>query len=255
MSAETPTSIDVRKETDVAPENTDVALMFSGGLDSSAAALELARQYRRVHLLTYRNGFGHFFVDRSRQRAAAIREALKDTPGAGEIVHEVLSTRDHFDQLLVKSAVADFKEYKSGFIWCMGCKLAMHARSAAYCLENGITKMTDGSNSGTDEMVEQSLLSLSMVRAFYKRFDIDFFTPVYEQTREQSRKTLEKLGVRTGFKVMDRHLGVQPTCVAGELYYMPYLLFNKRVKHEDKVVMSFIAAKMPIAEKLVREGT
>ena len=226
--------------------------MFSGGLDSSAAALGLARQFRRVHLLTYRNGFGHFFTERSRDRAEAIRRALADDPEAGEIVHALMSTKEHFEDLLVKTAAADFKEYRSGFIWCMGCKLAMHARSAAYCLIHGIEKMTDGSNAGTDEMVEQSLISLSMVRAFYERFAIEFFTPVYEQTRDDSRRALEEHGVRTGVRVMDRHLGVQPTCIAGELYYMPYLLFNKRVKHEDEVVASFIAAKMPIAERVVR---
>lgn len=225
--------------------------MFSGGLDSSAAALHLAQHHRRVHLLTYNNGFGHFFVQRSAKRAQALRRALRDQPGAGELIHSVLSTRDDFDKLLVSTAVADFGKYKSGFVWCMGCKLAMHARSAAYCLQNGVAKMADGSNSGTSEMVEQSLLSLSMVRAFYARHSIEFFTPVYEQEREQSRERLAEMGVRSGIAVLDRQLGIQPTCVAGELYYMPYLLFNKRVKHEDDVVARFIAAKLPIADEIV----
>ncbi len=229
-----------------------IALMFSGGLDSSAAALSLAPRHRELHLLTYANGFGHFGQQRSRNRVAAIRQALGQQVGE-RIHHSVLSTRDLMQRLVVDTAARDFASFRSGFIWCMGCKLAMHARSAAYCQEHGITTMADGSNSGTDEMVEQSLLSLSMVRAFYAGFGIDFITPVYEQSRDESREILDRAGMKAGIKVLDRHLGVQPTCVAGELYYLPYLLFNKRVKHEDKVVGRYIREKLPIARELVAD--
>lgn len=34
-------------------ESSEISLMFSGGVDSTATALILAEQYDRVHLLTY----------------------------------------------------------------------------------------------------------------------------------------------------------------------------------------------------------
>jgi len=229
-------------------KHDEIALMFSGGLDSTATAIMLAEKYARVHLITYRTGYGHFRHDRTRKRVDALNRAMGD-----RFVYTLMSTKSYFDQILVDSALADFKKYKSGFIWCMGCKVAMHMRSAIYCLENGLRYMSDGSNEGTNEMVEQMLVSLTLIRFFYERYGIDFGTPVYEMTRDESRELLEKWGLEMGVRVMDRHLGVQPTCIAGELYYVPYLLFNKRVKHDEATVASFIDEKQRICDGIVRD--
>ncbi len=111
--------------------------------------------------------------------------------------------------------------------------------------------MADGSNSDTDEMVEQSLLSLSLIRFFYEDLGVDFGTPVYDDAREASRDALRGGGVRTGLTVLDRQLGIQPSCVAGALYYLPYLLLNKAVKHEEDRVAGFFEAKTELARSLV----
>jgi len=126
-------------------------------------------------------------------------------------------------------------------------------RSAIYCLENGVPHMTDGSNEDTNEMVEQMLISLTLIRFFYDSLDIEFGTPVYEISREESRSLIKKWRLNMGYQVMDRHLCIQPTCIAGELYYMPYLLFNKRVKHDEEQVSQFIEEKQVICERIIRE--
>jgi hypothetical protein len=46
----------------------EIALMFSGGVDSTATAVMLAERYRRIHLVTYRNGYGHWYHHRSAAR-------------------------------------------------------------------------------------------------------------------------------------------------------------------------------------------
>ena len=126
-------------------------------------------------------------------------------------------------------------------------------RSAIYCLENGVRFMTDGSNMDTEEMVEQSLLSLSMIQHFYEDLTVEFGTPVYDVRRADSKKLIKDLNLNMGIEVMDRHLCIQPTCLAGELYYMPYLLFNKRVKHDEHDVARFIEEKSRIARAIVSE--
>lgn len=224
----------------------EVALMFSGGLDSTAAALALADRYERVHLLTYRNGYGHYYHHRTSRRAADLaREA------SCRFTWTLIESRRWFDRIVVDTLREDWLAHRSGFVWCMGCKLAMHARSAAWCLENGILEMSDGSSSDTDEMVEQSLLSLSLIRFFYEDLDVDFGTPVYEAGRDAKREALSRKGMRLGAQVMGRHLAVQPTCLAGELYYTPYLLFNKPVAHDEAEVARFIDGKQRIARELV----
>ena len=61
------------------------------------------------------------------------------------------------------------------------------------------------------------------------------------------------LGLKMGVQVMDRHLCIQPTCLAGELYYMPYLFFNKRMKHDEPVVGKFIKEKAAICHRVMTE--
>lgn len=225
----------------------EIALMFSGGVDSTATAIQLAERYDKVHLITYRNGYGHWYMHRTAERVAELTKAL-----GPKFVHSVISTKTYFDEILVDDVIADWKKYQSGFIWFMGCKMAMHMRSAIYCMEHGLRFMSDGSNQDTNEMVEQMLISLTLIRFFYEQYGVQFGTPVYEATRDESRRLIKKLGVRMGVQVMDRHLCIQPTCVAGELYYMPYLLFNKRVRHDEETVARFIDEKQKICDRIVR---
>lgn len=225
----------------------EIALMFSGGVDSTATAILLAEKFDKVHLLTYKNGYGHYNHWRTANRVKELNRKLGD-----RFVYSLIGTKPYFDDVLVRSVVDDFKEYKSGFIWCMGCKMAMHMRSALYCLEHGLFKMTDGSNSDTDEMVEQMLISLTLIRGFYGGFGINFGTPVYESTRDDSRTLIGRHDLKMGTKILDRHLNIQPSCVAGELYYVPYVLFNKKVKHDESTVARFIQAKQEIARRLMR---
>jgi len=63
---------------------------------------------------------------------------------------------------------------------------------------------------------------------------------------------INKHDLKMGTKIMDRHLNVQPSCIAGELYYVPYVLFNKKVKHDESTVARFIQAKQEIAKRLMR---
>ena len=224
----------------------EIALMFSGGIDSTATAAMLAERYDRVHLVTYKNGYGHYYHHRTRQRVDELNRKL-----GNKFYYSLISTKTHFDEILVDHVVQDYKQYHSGFIWFMGCKMAMHMRSALYCLEHGLVRMTDGSNEDTNEMVEQMLISLALFREFYANNGVKFGTPVYEVKRDESRRYIASLGLKMGIQVMDRHLCIQPTCLAGELYYMPYLLFNKKVRHDEATVARFIDEKRRIAQGII----
>ena len=229
-------------------KSKEITLMFSGGIDSTASAIKMSDHYDRVHLVTYKNGYGHYYFERTTNRVMELNQKL-----GNRFRYTLISTKSYFDQILVNNVLRDYKKYRSGFIWFMGCKMAMHMRSAIYCLENGVRFMTDGSNMDTEEMVEQSLLSLSMIQHFYEDLTVEFGTPVYDVKRADSKKLIKELDLNMGIEVMDRHLCIQPTCLAGELYYMPYLLFNKRVKHDEYDVARFIEEKSRIARAIVSE--
>ena len=222
--------------------------MFSGGLDSTTAAINLARNYDQVHLLTYYNGHGHFYIKNSQKRAEELSAKIN-----GKFTHNIISIEDLFKKLVIDKLSKDYAEYKSGFIWCLGCKMCMHTRSIIYNLQNNISFMADGSSADSDEMVEQMALSVSLIAMFYEEYKINYFVPVYKQTREEKIKILKELNFRMGLQIGDRFLGVQPKCIPGELYYMPYLLFNKAMEHEKPLVTKFIKDKYELAEQYIQE--
>lgn len=224
-----------------------ISLMFSGGVDSTTAAMVLAERYDRVHLLTWGNGYGHYHLDRTRRRVDELRRVAD---GADRYVHVIESIQPIFDTLMGDLA-GDFARYGSGFIWCLGCKIAMHTRSILYNLEHGITEMADGSSQSSGEMVEQMLLSIYMVREFYEHYGITYRTPVYTIPREEEIAILKKRGFRMGLRIRDRFLGIQPKCRPGELYYLPFLLLNQPPKHDEEAVAAFIEAKREAAHRYI----
>ncbi len=221
--------------------------MFSGGVDSTTAALMLAEQFDRVHLLTWGNGHGHYRLGRTRRRVAELRRHSGD-----RFVHTLESISDLFADLM-PAPEEEFDRYRSGFIWCLGCKIAMHTRSVLYNLEHDIKEIADGSSRSTGEMVEQMLLSTFMIRDFYSRYGIRYRTPVYTMSREKEIALLKAKGFRLGFRVGSRFLGIQPKCRPGELYYLPFLLLNQPPKHDDEQIANFIEEKTARAHVLIEE--
>ena len=223
-----------------------VSLMFSGGLDSTTAAINLALDYDKVHLLTYYNGYGHFYIKNSERRAKELSDKIN-----GKFTHSIISIEKLFKEMVIEKLPKDYEEYKSGFIWCLGCKMCMHTRSIIYNQENNIAFMADGSSKDSEEMVEQMALSVSLVYKFYEKYGINYYVPVYKTSREEKIKILKNMNFRMGLRVGDRFLGVQPKCIPGELYYLPYLLFNKAMSHKEDLVSKFIERKIVLADRYI----
>ena len=222
-----------------------IALMFSGGVDSTTAAVRLAERYDRVHLLTYDNGYWHTHIDRTRRRVEELRRRVGD-----RFVHEIASVRDLFE-LVLSDPQAEFQRYGSGFVWCLGCKTAMHTRSILYNLEHGIGELADGSSGSTGEMVEQMPLSLELGTVFDGRHGIAFGNPIYDIPRSQEIEELRKRGFRMGLRIGDRFLGTQPKCRPGLLYYLPYLLLGQAASQAEAKVAEFLEVNCRLASEYI----
>lgn len=223
-----------------------ITLLFSGGVDSTVAACRLAEDYEKVHLVSYSNGYGHYRIDRTADRAAELNRLYP-----GKFIHSILSIRELFEQLVLDSIWDDYERYQSGFIWCMGCKLSMHMRTIIYNTENNISFSADGSSFDTAEMVEQMPVSVAKVKGFYCEYGITFENPVYKIKRTESIEELKKRGFRMGLQIGDRFLGVQPKCKPGELYYMPLLLRGTPPAHNEQDIARYIDQKIDWARTYI----
>jgi len=226
-----------------------VALLFSGGLDSAAAAILLAREFREIHLFTYDNGHGHLFVERSRGTASDLARAFP-----GRVTHHLSSCAELFRRLVTDDVAGNYRRYGSRFIWCLGCKMAMHAETIATCLREGIGWASDGSSAETAYYVEQSPVGLRLIGGLYTEYGIRLTTPVHRlATRGEERRLLRTHDVRTGITFRDRNPGTQPLCLPGNGLYLLSTLLAVHPDFPTDRVEAFFADKAPVCRAWIAE--
>lgn len=192
-----------------------IAIKYSGGTDSTAATALVAEQYDRVHLITYKHS-GISNIGNSGRNI----EKLKEIYGSEKFSHTVMDT----DKLFRTVTYADYFQLvrKFGFFnlgSCGLCKLAMHIRTIVYCLDNGITSVADGANKNSDIFPAQMAPVLSELRGMYKRYGIEFVSPVFNYEFPEEIDWKHKFGLvskpkkRTGEKTTGQVLferGITP---------------------------------------------
>ncbi|MFO7711526.1 MAG: hypothetical protein R6V53_07185 [Candidatus Woesearchaeota archaeon] len=215
------------------------ALLFSGGIDSTYEALTLKG---KLHLVTFHNGYGQFFINRSYDRFRELKSS--------NLTYEVLSVKPIFKKILLDTLDEDM--HYGGFVWCLSCKLAMHTRMILFCKEKGIKTVHDGSSADTSEMVEQSQFAKDMIRELYNLYSIEFMASSYSVPREKKIAFLKRKGISTGIPLFGRNMGIQPKCIPGELYYSPYILCGKKPHHDQKDVADFFDKKIPLIKEMIK---
>ena len=237
-------------DSDVSERKPAVSLMYSGGLDSTVTALTLSEQYEKVHLLTYNRGYGHWFVGRSRIRIPELEKHLRRevfTPFSTEV-------RQLFKKIVLKSFAADFKRYKALFIVCVGCKMAMHARSVIYNLEHGIPDVSDGSSETTAWMPDQMPVTLAEYKRLHEDYGLTYSNPVYHfGTREKARQTLREAGLSMGRRIADRDFGTQPVCLFGDVITIFREFMKVGLPLKEESIVDFMREKRPILDDYIRE--
>jgi len=243
------------EKTDVAKENEPerkpaVSLMFSGGLDSTVTALTLAGQYDKVHLLTYKRGYGHWFVGRSKVRVPELEKHL----GRPVFTQFRASVRELFKKIVLASFVADFRRYKALFIVCVGCKMAMHARSVIYNLEHGIPCVSDGTSEATAWMPDQMPVTLAEYKRLHEDYGLSYSNPVYHfGTREKARETLREAGLSMGRRIADRDFGTQPICLFGDVITIFREFMKVGLPLKEQSIVDFMREKRPILDDYIKD--
>lgn len=200
--------------------NKKMAIMFSGGTDSTYAAWLQLQRYNQIYLLT--------FIRRGLRRAENIQGALnrliQKAPSGVEIHHKIIDIED------IYQAVAPHQEKQQaqqavlgqeiGPLWedahglrnghekyiknmhklfmaneCLQCKISMDIAAIKFCKENNITDICDGSN--TEQLDDGSQLEDVKViaRDIFSRYGINFSSPAFHIPAEERCRILYDAGI------------------------------------------------------------
>lgn len=220
--------------------DVETTLLFSGGNDSTLAAVLLADRFDRVRLLTYDHGrwSGHFRLGNPRRRARELERCL----GADRIVFDFLPLGALFHRFVTSTLLADYKRFRTNTC-CVGCKLAMHTRTVLYNLRRGIRSVSDGSVADQAYHAEQLGGVLGRIRRLYARYGITHSNPSFHIDEAERKRRLLEAGITPK--------GVQPRCLVGAYDFFIYTPLHVAHHHEEDVMVDYMEAKLPIAYDII----
>ena len=170
--------------------NNELALLFSGGTDSTYTATLMSKEYSRIHLITYdRLGF------KNTENSKSVAQGLKEKFGEDKFTHRIINIDALFKKIAYNNYIRDVVKHRFFVLLICGlCKLAMHWQTIIYCLDNNIKHVCDGSN---QEMIDPSQDEeiLKYMKDLYREFGIEYFNPVYCASQEIREKTIFDLGL------------------------------------------------------------
>lgn len=153
-----------------------VAVLFSGGTDSTAVAIHLLRRGRATRLLTFDNG-AEKWLELAGYKAGFIQRRFP-----GLCTWELLDSTALFRDLAVVPMVEDVKRFGGGGnLVCCGCKLAMLCKTIVYCRRHGIREIADGFQKGQDYYPEQTQDYIAPADRFARAYGIRYLHPFWER--------------------------------------------------------------------------
>jgi len=248
----------------------EVAVMFSGGIDSLLAAVVLQEKFDKVHLITFDKGYLEFGVKNNLPNVDRLKAAF----GEDRISHEVVDIKKLVKRISVKKIRKDRKAYNLETRWCVGCRLSMNTGGLLYALENDLIGYADGSNreqipsrenlAGT---AENYPTIVNRLKTFALEYAVHFLTPTYESgSRENRRAMLSKLGFEIDYLSLDHSKSVkglmtkdvvrrsQPMCFSGWLIHWKRNLLGKPVEQNEAMTVDYVAKKQEtVVRALIRD--
>jgi len=158
----------------------EVSVMFSGGSDSTLAAIKLIGKFKKVHLVTF-----YFWPIAGIRGAILTGEKLITKYGRDKVQHKIFLIDDMFKDVYHKSLWKDFLKFKL-FVEniCAYCKLTMLYRLLIFNIENEIKYVASGSSyEGAPFFAEQMPRGAEVVNELFSKYGKIFFAPVFHVRR------------------------------------------------------------------------
>lgn len=169
-------------------KNKSVAILFSGGTDSTLTSALLTEQFDEIHLLTY-DRFGFHSTDNTNEQFKLLAEKYVNI----KFVHKILNIDKIFKHITYDDYFNNLKNF--GFFnlsTCGLCKLSMHVKTVDYCLENNIKTVADGANKAMFMFPDQMKPVIDVFKSLYHEHGIEYINPVFNIDAPEEKDFLEK---------------------------------------------------------------
>jgi len=173
-------------------EGKDIAVLFSGGRDSTLAVCILAFKGAQIHLLTGHSGLG------IGSEVVDVRvQELRKHFGLKVVTWEQLDIRGLVGAIAFRNIEEDFRKFDINLV-LLGEKLALHTEATRYCLSQEIQYLADGTSGYQSNLPEQMPEAVRIFGEFAHEYGIEYLTPVIEySSEEQVKDELFILGLST----------------------------------------------------------
>ena len=206
-------------------EGKQIAILFSGGTDSTCTAALSAEKYQTLHLLTFHETL-------TRNSPVPIENARRLQNHFPQCHFHLLSLNT--DRLIKYLSYENYFHslFKYGFYLLATpglSSLSWHLRTISYCLENGIADVHDGMTNELTHLPGHMPEIRRLFSHLYLSFGINFSSPVINWEVPPDQQSLDRLIIdRHGF-VADPTL-IRPQKTTGQYLYDKGLFPHPNVK-------------------------
>jgi len=191
---------------------SDASVLFSGGSDSTLAAVRMLERHRHVHLLTFVQELVHF-VDRAGVHVSILKERF----GEDRVSHHIIDISDLFHRVFLGNLRHDLLTYGPALCVqvCHGCRIAMHAHAFLFGLLHGVKYLADGNTKKQESEPFQLRSMMEFNRKHYEEFGIVYSSPIYDEGH--SDRVLEESGLSAHKNLKNQFIlfDTQATCAVG----------------------------------------
>lgn len=160
-----------------------MAVLFSGGRDSTLAAISGFERRKFLHLLSFESGLGYGGAPLRQIRLSELEKLW----GSDAFSAHTIPIHGSVRKICFVDLVDDIVEDRRQLI-LLGEFIAMLAAAVSFCVRRGITDLATGAASYQSYFPEQQPRSIELFKEMCGRYSIELHTPVWDYRSELSVK-------------------------------------------------------------------
>lgn len=168
-------------------------VLFSGGRDSSATAIEMIKKDFYSTLFTYQAGLSELTGEQGDSAPSIRHKELISIFTESINKNRIIEGNTY---LIRKLAIE--KTNETHIVYPIALALAVHSQAIVYCLKNGIKNIAcgySGYQSAEDRYIEQRDDFSKLMKLFLNNYGIEYHTPIIKKTKNEVIDILERNGI------------------------------------------------------------